>query len=71
MCKNGLDSRKIGYEGTFQRFQFDFLEVDFIFLEKVFPVLKKFLGVLINRIRKVEAYAKKELQRQMYQEICQ
>ena len=32
-----------------------------LFLGKVFPVLKKFLGVLIDRIRKVEAYAKKEL----------
>ena len=42
-----------------------------LFLGKVFPVLMKFLGVLIDRIRKVEAYAKKELQRQMCQEICQ
>ena len=43
MCKSGLDSRKIGYEGTFQRHQFDFWEMGFIF-GKGFPGFDEVFG---------------------------
>ena len=43
MRKYGLDSRKIGYVGTFQRLQFDFWEVGFIF-GKGFPSFDEVFG---------------------------